>query len=361
MYRSLQLCRALAALCVVLYHCSGNLAKPGYFGAAAKPFEEWFWFGGDAGVAFFFVLSGFIIHHVHAKDLGHAEQLAPYVAKRLIRIYPTYLLVFMGVYAAAWLAPAMRDKLPTDLHVLLKALLLLPQDPQVVGGTGAPVLVVAWSLQYELLFYLLFAAGIVSTRALMLASAVLAVCVAAGAMFGPLQFPLSYFSNYLIALFFMGMAASNAHQRQVLKRGARPLSAFAALLLLALAAWATAWREGYTKPVFDLAYGLFSALLVLALVQLEEQAHRPWRIGPWAGLGDASYALYLMHFPLVALLCKASVLLLPRTTTGAGVALVMTVACCVLAAVMFHRAVEKPILQWLGRQLESRPGRMALR
>ena len=43
------------------FHSAGNLAKEKYFGIVAQPIKYVFSFGGAAGVAFFFVLSGFII------------------------------------------------------------------------------------------------------------------------------------------------------------------------------------------------------------------------------------------------------------------------------------------------------------
>ena len=53
--------------------------------------------------------------------------------------------------------PSLADKVPHDFGRVIQSLLLLPQNKEVVGGTGSPVLVVAWSLQYEIIFYLYFA------------------------------------------------------------------------------------------------------------------------------------------------------------------------------------------------------------
>ena len=53
MFYNIQFCRAIAALLVVFFHSAGNLAKEKYFGVLAEPFERIFWFGGEAGVAFF--------------------------------------------------------------------------------------------------------------------------------------------------------------------------------------------------------------------------------------------------------------------------------------------------------------------
>ena len=150
MLNTLQSCRAFAAMLVVCYHLGGTIALTRYFGVGwvSRPFAF-----GHAGVEFFFVLSGFIIVHVHQGDFGWPSRLGNYLKKRLVRIYPVYWMVFTAVSIAALPFSSLRETLPSDPAVILKALLLLPQDREVVGGTGAPLLGVAWSLQYEILFY----------------------------------------------------------------------------------------------------------------------------------------------------------------------------------------------------------------
>ncbi len=67
-----QAARGVAALMVVLYHATRALSLPQYLGYI--PFDNAFGFG-HAGVDFFFVLSGFIIMHAHAADIGKPERL----------------------------------------------------------------------------------------------------------------------------------------------------------------------------------------------------------------------------------------------------------------------------------------------
>ena len=159
MYKSIQGCRAVAALLVVLHHLGTALSSERYFGATqfAKPFRF-----GDSGVEFFFVLSGFVIIWAHVADFGKPGRVFNYLRKRVVRIYPTYLIVFTAVYLLALVSPATRASVPHDYATILKSLALIPQDPTVAGGNGAPVLVVAWTLQYELCFYAMVAAFIVN-------------------------------------------------------------------------------------------------------------------------------------------------------------------------------------------------------
>ena len=134
---------------VVLFHLGGAIADEKYFGidAFSIPFSF-----GNAGVEFFFVLSGFIIFSAHRKDIFNAGELVNYLKKRFFRIFPTYWIIFLAVFSLAFASGTLRHTVPHDLPTLLKSLLLIPQDKSVVGGTGSPVLIVAWSLQYEMFF-----------------------------------------------------------------------------------------------------------------------------------------------------------------------------------------------------------------
>jgi exopolysaccharide production protein ExoZ len=70
--KSIELSRGIAALIVVLFHTTGIMGLDKYY--AQKPVFD-FWSFGHAGVDFFFVLSGFIIHYTQynsSKSLRYA-------------------------------------------------------------------------------------------------------------------------------------------------------------------------------------------------------------------------------------------------------------------------------------------------
>ena len=133
--------KAIAAILVLLYHLGIAISSDKYFGIGG--FQTPFSFG-NAGVEFFFVLSGFIIYFAHKQDLSQTGKLGIYAVKRFTRIYPTYWLIFLAVCLMAMPFPALRATIPHQFSSLIKALLLIPQDKAIVGGTGAPVLIVAW-------------------------------------------------------------------------------------------------------------------------------------------------------------------------------------------------------------------------
>jgi exopolysaccharide production protein ExoZ len=68
-------------------------------------------------------------------------------------------------------------------------------------------------------------------------------------------------------------------------------------------------------------------------------------LGFLASLGDASYVLYLVHYPLISALCKVSASLLPHTIVGASVAYTVILIACLVAAIAVHLWIERPLLR----------------
>lgn len=347
MYRSLQTGRAAAALLVCLYHTMGCIANPRYFNtpALSAPFS---W--GMLAVEYFFVLSGFILLTVHAPDIGKPDRFIPYLVKRASRIYPTYLIIALAVFGAAIALPATRDSVPHDPVVVLKRLLLLPLkvDGFPTDGPANRILAVAWSLEYEVCFYTVFAL-------LLLGRAGLWIVVALFAWgFGSLIFhlPLPYLGRYLFGpdtlAFLMGLVAAAIHRTGF--RVPRPTwvvpTCVVLIFLLQGDLLRPYWKSDYIRMSFTAPT---SALLILALTASEEKGWIPGRHPFIQTLGDASYALYLLHYPMVSVLTRIAVGLgLARFGFwGAALALVLEVAICVATAMAFHLWIEKPILNWL--------------
>ena len=96
LFCSIQNCRGIAALLVVVHHLGGIIASPKYFNQ-----PEFFWplrAGGIAGVGFFFVLSGFIISSIHWPDINRPAKFPVYLFKRIVRIYPVYWMIFLALW-----------------------------------------------------------------------------------------------------------------------------------------------------------------------------------------------------------------------------------------------------------------------
>jgi exopolysaccharide production protein ExoZ len=185
--------RGAAALLVVLYHGGRHLREDiGYV-----PLAGVFNFG-HAGVDFFFVLSGFIILLVHHGDLGQPVRLGRYAWRRAARIYPLYWIAT----AATLLAVALQGKLATlSIAFLGQSFLLWPQSVE-------PLLGVAWTLEYELLFYSIVAIAIVNLRCGIVAVLAWGIGIVAAAIWAVESFPLRFVLADYNFDFFLGMSAA---------------------------------------------------------------------------------------------------------------------------------------------------------
>lgn len=353
MYLSLQICRALAALMVVCFHVSGHLYRPDHLGEAAAWAHRLCSFG-DAGVPFFFVLSGFIVTRVHRHEFNQPARALPYLIKRVIRIYPIYWLVFGVTYIGLRLMSPGNPLLPPDTPTLLWSVLLLPQRDIVWGMSGAPVVFVAWTLQYEIAFYALLALAFVRTWWLLL-PLLLVLLNRAWSVLGTDWW--SYFiSNNLVMLLALGSAWGLLLPVAALPRKvAAWLIAVGGLGFLTMAVWEIGFpREHDINRT--LVYGVFCMVLVLGLVALEDSGWRPSSNSIWVRLGDASYSLYLIHAPWMSL-ATLPVLALERHTHvisnwgawGGGLATATITLSACWVALRCHVHIERPLTQFAKR------------
>ena len=140
---SLQALRGVAALGVVLFHLLPFEAK--YLpGATIVPSG---FSAGRAGVDLFFVLSGFLAVWTTLGPAG-AGAAQRFLLRRVTRIYPTYWIYCIPLIAAGLGAPG--GLFGAGRPDLAASLLLVP-------NAAPPLLLVAWTLEFEVYFYLVFA------------------------------------------------------------------------------------------------------------------------------------------------------------------------------------------------------------
>jgi exopolysaccharide production protein ExoZ len=304
---SIQYLRAGAALAVVLFH-----AWHGFF-------------IGQAGVDVFFVISGFVMWTVTAKPVGPGE----FLMHRLVRIVPLYWIatVLMAVHQRASFADT------------IQSLLFWPYRN--TTGEVWPVLVQGWTLNFEMFFYMVFAASLLIPRKFRLISltAVLGVLAAAGLIHGDRPAIFWTWANPLHLEFLAGAWISEAWLRgAVLSRRTGM-----AMLLVSLAGFAIS-AFGTTPEVGRfIEWGLPAILLVAAAVSIESSRGVP-AIGPLKLLGDASYSIYLF-FPFVLVTTQKLVAGAPDL-----IVVMVTVSTCACLGVAVFTIIEKPLTGWLKRR-----------
>lgn len=346
MYKSLQAGRAIAAILVVLYHLGGNIAKEKYFGI--KMFSVPFSFGGS-GVEFFFVLSGFIILAAHRDDIFKPHKFLNYLKKRFIRIYPSYWIIFLSVFFLALMSETTRYSVPHEIQLIIKSLLLVPQNKLVVGGTGSPVLGVAWTLQYEMFFYFFFAFLILSKwLSVIFFTILLFIYINYAGTLSP-AFPYSFLSQDYILLFAMGMIVYliSKSKRVVVVRPA--YYSITGLIMFLYIAMDSVLSINYFMEWNIILYGFASSLIIFGLVRAEDNG-QAFGAGSWMQmLGNSSYALYLIHVPIISVLCKLSVSLHLNDigVLGAIISYFYILIACLISSIVFRVWIEKPIVLFL--------------
>jgi exopolysaccharide production protein ExoZ len=320
---SLQAGRAIAALSVVLLHVAY------YFTMYEKdPFYLRFFHFGHYGVSFFFVLSGIVILLAHWKDIDRPEAWKGYAWKRFRRIYPIYWCVLGPIL----LTIPFDSNLPRSFWAVTSSILLLHI------GSFDSVLVLGWTLFCEITFYGVFSLVILNRR--------IGITALAAWFAGCVWYAFHiHYHNWLVfyllplqVLFVFGMFVTIAYKRNWI-RGEPWLLAIGGLIL----AW-TIYRA-WARPLFfdDISSGIGCTFIIAALMGWEqkERIHVPATL---LFLGDASYSIYLVHLPVLALITRRSLTLhLPFSFLFVLDAVIATAV-----GIALHLAVERPILAHLG-------------
>ncbi|MBX3398399.1 MAG: acyltransferase [Gemmataceae bacterium] len=332
---NLQALRGVACLAVVLYHL--GQWESGY-GLKHPLFGVFRWFG-YAGVDLFFVISGFIIAHSNKNRLGQSRALPTYLFRRFWRLYPLYWIAFalgtalmaypcgMDVRALEWRGNAITwFGLWPGVHTIMPH---------------------AWTLAFELLFYLAFAAlFLLPIRAGVGLLALWGVAVLAVSISGyqsPNRFVHTATLPYVLE-FLAGAALAWAYHRNRTDHY-RPALALAfawAVVAGLLVNKADSHWLVITPGPRILVFGLPAMLVVYALVAAE--AHGRWRMPGWTkALGNASYSIYLMHMPVGAAMLTLTGGWSHRKWNHVGWSGLLLFA-CVGSGLLLYRLAEKPLM-----------------
>ena len=336
MLRSLQACRAIAAILVVFYHTNNGIFDPQhYFGP--KPFGAIFDFG-FAGVDFFFVLSGFLMLHVHARDLNQPRAFGAYLWKRFSRIYPFYWVILAAVVPIYLLMPHVGTRHEYEPDVILCSVFLYPHphNYQVLG--------VAWSLVYEVLFYLLFGLWILHTRLGITVFLIWTGCLLVYPWFAGNESGFLFNSMHL--RFLAGMGVALALQRWQIPRPRLVATAGMAIFLCA------GMFEAYAGPLSVstriVGFTLGSALTLMGLVEAERSGLL--KTPNWlVYLGNASYSIYLVHYLALAVIAKTCKRLHVDQHVPLAALFVLHVVGAVVAGCLCHHWIEHPLHVWSKR------------
>lgn len=328
-----QALRAVAVLLVAIYH-AGSIVFPEHKYFDTRPFGHWPDMG-HAGVDLFFVISGFVITLAHYHDLGTPARAARFVRKRVVRIYPTYLVALaIMLVSSIELHAAHVDVTPTNV---IDNALLVPDTWQ------HEIVPVAWTLRFEVLFYALFLLCIVERRLFLPIMIGLATLPIAGYCLAGFDNHSIVLLNAQLAQFALGVFIGRLYARQRLRHPLAVASLGAVLFIAAYGRGIVLGNAAGWGLVSVLLLGLASSLVVYGLA-CAEQSGRISAPPSLVWLGDASYSIYLVHLPALSLLAKAWTSAGLRNAVSGTLMLPLFVALATAAGCLFHVAVERPLV-----------------
>lgn len=292
---SLQAMRAIAAWLVIIDHTLLEMTHNN----VQDPLTHLAWTLGSSGVFIFFIISGFIMVYISWNGFGRTASAARFVKRRFIRVAPLYWLATLAAlaYHKVSATHGAHDGWPE----LLQSLAFIPYAGS--ENSWSPILPQGWTLSYEMMFYAVFAVGLLFKRAFALPA--ITILLGLFVIIGPrLSLPaVTYISSPIIIWFVLGMAMA--------------------------AIWE--WR-GLTEPAWLASSAVFLEIF-----------------------GNASYSTYLFHgFVLTVILrvwvrmegSSASFWIVPASLVAATI-----------TGLVIYRFLEKPILRFgsrLGKILTTR-------
>jgi exopolysaccharide production protein ExoZ len=292
------------------------------------------YFGGS-GVDLFFVISGFIMVATTAAKEVTAQR---FFGLRIIRVVPLYWLATI-----AWAAYRHSFK---DLYYtpgeIAKSLLFIPYVSSAGGSVGVwPIVLNGWTLNYEMFFYALFALSLAVPRRLRLYGlvATLGVLAVIGRLFGPFANPLaSVYTSSLLLEFAAGMILAYLWLRDAQRNGL-------AVSLLAIAVGFCCLGSVFSR--FVVTSGAFLVVAGSLHPKIGALQNRPL-----LELGNASYAIYLLHDFVLAALAWAWLRAFPSLTWASSVCfMAAALALCAAAGWLCYRFIERPLTSRLRAML----------
>lgn len=262
---SIQYLRFFACLLVVFYHITFKISLTD--GGGYLKF-------GSAGVDIFFIISGFIMVFISRKK--ESDWLS-FLENRFLRIYPIYLITLMPFIAIFLIHPEMVNS-HTSPPSIIKSISLLP------FFNGSYVNLVAWTLSYELYFYILFSISLMlKWKPTIISSLLISVCFFIGKYFN-----VGFLSSDIVFEFVIGMMVFELLNKRNMWWGA--CLSLIVIGVLMLISTNHVDVEGDFKRLFF--YGIPSTIIFIGFLKLPKS----WREFKLLSiLGNASYSIYLTH------------------------------------------------------------------
>jgi len=316
---NLQILRAFAALNVVLYHTIGTAISYGYETNWISYFEGW----GANGVDIFFVISGFVMLYT---QLESKRTVKDFLILRAIRIIPIYWLLTFTVITIYIVAPSVFREMVITTEWALSSLGFM--STAVMGKL--PIVYVGWTLEWEMLFYLVFGLSLwFRSWAVTLSVTSLAlICVALAV------------SDLILLEFLAGLMVALLFKHYNFNRFGK-ISLILGGFLLSLSISEEVRQLIESRVIL---WGIPSILIVYGAVTTPQVSSKLGKL-----LGDASYSIYLIQMLSIPVFYKFLSFLNVQLSND-----LLAITCVIGTAIggtVTYLLIERPMTQLIKRRV----------
>jgi len=320
----IQYLRGFAALMVLWFHVCAHYHKDFHIG--------------QAGVDIFFIISGFMMWFT---TYGSEVTVTSFVLKRLRRLVPLYWIVTLATIIVAHAIPESYSGIRMGTEEMFKSLFFIPYRN--LNNPGWPIVLQGWTLNIEMLFYLIFALAVSKRpwQRLLIPTIILTSLVVIRAIFHPSSAYALWTSPMLLEL-LAGLWIGFAFTSGWLHHSSAGLALIvASVIIFTFCQW-------YGVPADRLRliyFGIPALALVTGCLMVERNKDIP-KIAALLFLGDASYSIYLWHTLTIVIVDAME----RRLGMSDGImAVPLLVVVLLLASLLGYVLIERPLLAKIPR------------
>lgn len=359
MIKNIQYLRFLAAFLVILSHANLQM-----YGVSAQVTNM-----GGFGVDIFFIISGFIMPYIlyggmYKQDSQLRMTAGGFLLRRIIRIWPLYLIIILSVMFVSGLVASGTIKNPSvELAYFFNSSKLEPswllETMTFTHWSRPPILSIGWTLQFEFIFYVAISLILlmkakkiesleIGTLGIFLVLSIISLSTANAPAF------LKTMASPIIFEFIMGFMLYRIVSSGVLMHKSLALLVAVATIpvfILIEMNLTTIIDPQYRRLLIS---GTLSFLLVWAALSLETYT-RESKL--FELLGDASYSLYLVHGVVAPIYLSAWLYYGLDKTISIWIYTSSYIIFCHAAGLLTHLRIEKPTNNLLKRLILNKSRR----
>lgn len=332
---SLQAFRALAAISVMLCHGSNVLREKMGYTFLNYVFATCFY-----GIELFLVISGFIIFYT---SYGKKLTVKDFMIKRIARIYPIHTLIIVSLILFYFISPSKDEAYRGNISVIISSLTLIPFARMALG--------LSWTLCYEMMFYLIFSLTyLINKKVFVYAMASWIFVIFLSILYkvhtgiiivdsfnDPIN--VNFILGCLLAYFFIKVPVIK-NSKYIVALGV--ISSLTSCILLVYGKL----KLGYACRIFYM--GIPATILILGF--LYSKIKIPKLL---IHLGNASFSLYLVHFPLIRVLVKLIVKYqLNKYVSNFTISMIMFIVTMIISS-LFYLLIELKITVALNNYMKK--------